>query len=221
MRLWSIIKDLLLPTNCPICLAETERSGICTKCLHLLENAVLDDRKRVLKTEKGEVKCASVFSYNNEQIVQLAVYLKKNPDKDVCRYLAYYLTREVRSFGIEGEIFITYVPRSDEGLRDNGFDQAKLLAKMLSRFVPCARFASLVGRKGKSTAQKRLSAKERKDNIKGKFCALKTAASPKNIVIVDDVFTTGSSLAECVKVLKAAFPAAELYGVTVARAGDR
>jgi len=215
------IRDLLFPVNCPLCLTETQRSGICKGCIALLEKAMLSDGRHCLETDVGKVKCSTVLSYDYEQVRRLEIYLKKTPDKTAASYLACYLAREVRAFGIEGEMFITYVPRSDEGLRDNGFDQAKLLAKILSRFVPDARFASFLGRKGKSVAQKSLSGKERKENVKGKFCALKTSASPKNIVIVDDVFTTGSSLAECVKVLKEAFPTVKLYCVTVAKTCGR
>ena len=213
----SLFKDLFVPTVCPVCWKSVERSGICKACLDVLDGAFLADSLKEICADDIIIQCRSVFSYQYEQVKSLVLFMKENPQRDVYMYAASYLAREIAGFNLDGETLVTCVPRSDEGLRENGFDQSELLAKVVSSIVPEVHFAKLLKRKGKSSMQKRLGGKEREENVKGKFCAMKTKASPKNIVIVDDVFTTGSSLKECASVLLNVYSDACVYCVTVAR----
>ncbi|MBQ8758405.1 MAG: ComF family protein, partial [Clostridia bacterium] len=215
------IKDIFLPTCCPVCLKETEKSGICKECHGILEAAMLENPDFDFDFDGYTVRCSSVFSYEYEQVRSLVMFMKENPDKGVYMYAAAYLARAVRSLGLSEDTVITYVPRSTQGLRENGFDQSQLLARSVSRIVPHLEYGRLLKRHGRSMAQKRLTGKEREENVKGKFRAVKTDASPKNILITDDMFTTGSSVKECAAVLKSAYPDARIFCVTVARRNER
>ena len=178
---------------------------------------MLNEHGHCFDVDGYTVKCRSVFSYEYDQVKTAVLFMKENPEKCIYNFFAAYLAREIRNIGYTGKAVITYVPRSDEGMRDNGFDQSKLLAKMVSRIVPDTECLTLIKRTGKSKAQKSLKGKDREENVKGKFCAVKTAASPKNIIITDDMFTTGSSMKECVSVLKNAYPDADIFCVTAAK----
>lgn len=68
--------------------------------------------------------------------------------------------------------------------------------------------------------QVNLSAAERLENVKGAFALADTAAvAGKRVLLVDDVYTTGSTVKECAKVLKSG-NALAVTAITVARAAE-
>ena len=186
---------------------------MCDGCLHALDTAHTGAVRTLLD---GKVKGECVFSYEYEHVKRLILYMKRNPDSDVFGYCAAFIAGKIRSLGINQEIFITFVPRSTEGLRENGFDQSEYLVKRTARILGNAKAVRLLKRAGKSTAQKKLAGLERNLNISGKFRCVKTPVNPKNIIIVDDVLTTGSSISECASVLKDRYPEADIYFAVLA-----
>lgn len=112
------------------------------------------------------------------------------------------------------------VPLHLQRLRKRGFNQAVLLAKA---FFPNEkekiRFDILI-RKTNTPYQTGLSGKERRQNLKGAFFVKNPeAVAGKNIVLIDDVFTTGSTVNECAKALKQA-GAERIDVLTLCRAGN-
>ncbi len=216
-RLVDFIRDTFLVTQCPVCMKQKEVGGICPECQAVLDLAHLDNKKYSFEIDGYTAFCRSVFSYEIDQVQSLVLRMKSNPDRRMFMYCAEMLAYEIRALGIEQSAVVTYVPRSNEGMRKYGFDQSKLLARILSDILPFASYKKLILRTGNSKAQKRLSGAERKENVKGKFRPVREAGNPKNIVIIDDVFTTGSSLGECAAVLKERYPGADIFCVTVAK----
>jgi len=102
-----------------------------------------------------------------------------------------------------------------------GFNQSELLARRLAGLsgVP---FASLLKRVRATPAQAGLSSARRRRNLAGAFACRRQAASlqGQRILLIDDVMTTGSTLAACARVLKRA-GAARVGVLTVARADRR
>jgi ComF family protein len=101
---------------------------------------------------------------------------------------------------------------------DRGFNQAELLARELSRRVGVPVDRRLL--RTRSTApQAGLSAAERRLNVRGAFRAAGEQAGirGKRLIVVDDVMTTGATLAACTRALKRA-GAAEVAVLTLARA---
>lgn len=109
------------------------------------------------------------------------------------------------------------VPLHVRRLRQRGFNQAVLLGELLSREwqIPLGRRA--LQRVRWTEPQVNLAAKERLANVRGAFAVADPAQiRGARILLVDDVLTTGSTLAECSKVLLRA-GAAEVCAVTIAR----
>ena len=111
------------------------------------------------------------------------------------------------------------VPLHRRRLRKRGFNQAALLVELLAREWRLPLERHLLQRVRWTEPQVNLPAPARPGNVKGAF-ALKSGAevSGKRIILVDDVFTTGSTIAECSRVLKRA-GATAVFAVTLARAG--
>lgn len=113
---------------------------------------------------------------------------------------------------------IVPVPLHVRRLRDRGFNQAVLLGEVLEREwrIPLHRRA--MQRIRWTEPQIDLSAEERRDNVKGAFRVGDAAAvAGRRVLLLDDVFTTGSTVEECARVLRKS-GASGVVVVTVARA---
>ncbi len=95
------------------------------------------------------------------------------------------------------------VPLHRRRLRERGFNQSLLLAKVLASYLGTQLdYLSLI-RKRYTRAQTGLKREERRKNVKDAFSVLNSEIiEDKNIILVDDVFTTGHTLNECARTLK-------------------
>lgn len=112
------------------------------------------------------------------------------------------------------------VPLHKNKLRQRGFNQSELIARAALKAKPFAarlKTQCLV-RKRETIPQAGLTRHERRKNIRGAFAVRNPAAvQGRDILLVDDVFTTGTTISECARVLRQA-GAASVYAATVARA---
>jgi len=120
--------------------------------------------------------------------------------------------------GLEGAEVILPVPLHVKRLRQRGFNQVGLLAKALGRRIGLSvQYDSLV-RKHWTEPQTRLNRQERLENVKDAFLVVHgPAIEGKCALLIDDVFTTGTTVNECTKTLKNA-GAREVHALTIARA---
>lgn len=97
---------------------------------------------------------------------------------------------------------IVPVPLHPKRLKQRGFNQALFLARAFPQ-VPLAREA--LARVRHTVPQVELKPKERRDNVKGAFAVPDPAlVKGRNILLLDDVYTTGATVRECAKVLRRA-----------------
>ena len=108
---------------------------------------------------------------------------------------------------------VTFVPVSKAKLHSKGFDHAELLAKAVAQALNLKLVSPPFKRK-KKPAQKYLSMLLRSKNADGSFM-LKGNSVSGNILLIDDVITTGSTLSVCSELLKKA-GANKVYCLTAA-----
>jgi ComF family protein len=117
--------------------------------------------------------------------------------------------------------FIVAVPLHPERLRERGYNQATLLAKVCAQAVGVPINTSVFQRTRATQAQVELPAHERYSNVAGAFHCLSEIATKgllkrRVVVIIDDVCTTGATLEACAAPLFAA-GASEVWGLVLAR----
>lgn len=102
-------------------------------------------------------------------------------------------------------------------LKNRGYNQSEELAKELSKILKIPVFSDILIKIKKTEPQMELSKEKRENNLQGVFkvyCVEKI--SNKKIFLVDDVYTTGSTMQECAKVLKES-GIKDVWGIAIAR----
>ncbi len=112
---------------------------------------------------------------------------------------------------------VAYVPLHPRKGRERSYNQSRLLAVSAARKLGLPVENRCLRRVRITTTQTRLSAEERKANVRGAFSALSPEwIDGRRILLVDDVMTTGATVNECARVLVEA-GACCVYVATVAR----
>ena len=189
--------DLFFPPKCAFC-GRIGVHGVCAPCEKTLPRMV-----NPLREGAGFGKCAVPLRYEN--VVR----------KGILRFKFHGASGAAESFGalltqcvveeLSGEFeVVTYAPVSKKRLRTRGYDQARLLARAAAKLWETEPL-TLLRKTRDNPPQSGLSAAERRGNVVGVYEAV-NVESIKNarILLIDDIITTGSTLSECARVLKAA-----------------
>ncbi len=123
---------------------------------------------------------------------------------------------EFLSFTSENDTYVTFVPMFHKKEKKRGFNQAKLIADKFGQKVNC-RVVSLLKKIKNTEDQAKLNKEQRLSNIKDsfQFCN-NNKLSLLQIILIDDVFTTGATMRECARILKQA-GIKKVWGFTLAR----
>jgi len=239
-RLWAPIIDLLFPPICHLCREYISSAGEVMLCPECLVKAVPVRTPRCTCCGQQFVspigadhlcgpcitspppfsaaRAALLFEGNTRELVHQFKYGKRVLlRKPLGLLAAAYLNDIAGEFGAD---LIVPVPLHVKRLRQRGFNQALLLGEIFSQKweVPLSR--SNLTRIRWTEPQVNLGAAERSANVKGAF-ALNNAReiAGRKIFLVDDVYTTGSTVKECCRVLLKE-GATEVVVLTVARGGS-
>ena len=226
--------DLALPATCAGC--GHEGAALCQTCglaldarLHLPPGTPIGLPGDVPEPLVQVEWCASFGG-----VVRRALHrLKYAGDRRLAEPLGRAVARRWACAGAGGDILVP-VPASPDRVRDRGYDQAALIARAAGAVLGVPVFA-LLERSRATTAQFDLDRGARAGNVDGAFrlagagragqagagrAAMIAGAPPSLdgawIVLVDDVLTTGATLAACARVLMA-HGALAVSAVTVAR----
>lgn len=98
--------------------------------------------------------------------------------------------------------YVTAVPLHYKRLRGRGYNQSEILAKTVAKAIG-VEYRALLERRINTRALNRLGREERCREITGAFALNRgVSVEGKNILIIDDIYTTGTTINECCKVLK-------------------
>lgn len=106
----------------------------------------------------------------------------------------------LKSFGAEALI---PVPLHKKKLRKRGYNQAEVLAKALSDYMKIPVDANVIKRVKNTKPQKELNDSDRVKNLESAFKMNINSVKYNKVILVDDIYTTGSTIDECAALLKA------------------
>ena len=207
--------DLFFPPDCLICGATD--GLLCGDCRSLMEVSGFHARSRL----KHLVDVYSAVRYKNRFAKKMIRAFKYEPfSRQLKTALAslvidHFLMLD-KPFDFSGRILVP-VPLAAGRLRWRGYNQAQELAEELAKSWRLE-LAACLRRTKETKIQTTLSAAQRKTNIKGSIsCFGPTLIRGKQILLIDDVITTGTTMEECARVLLKG-GAASVTGISVAHA---
>lgn len=212
----NLILNLFFPKFCFNCTREGD--FLCQDCLFTLS---ISDVHKIFRGKNLEDLYFAI-DYENFLVKKLIKNFKYPPlIKDLAKDLASIIITHFLL--IDGrpnfsDFLILPVPLSKRKLRWRGFNQSEEIAKEISKFFKIPLISDCLIKIKETKDQVNLSEKERKENLKGVFSIQnKEKILGKRILLIDDVFTTGTTMEECAKVLKKA-GTKEVIGIAIARA---
>jgi ComF family protein len=185
---------------CPYCARPSRLARICAAC----------DREG---PELNGVRAACQF----EGVARAAIHdLKYRRIRSRAGVLADLLMEALARRPLAFDVLVP-VPLAPGRLRHRGFNQSELVAQMIGRTLGVELVSKALERTRETSPQVGRTAQDRSANILDAFaCRLPEAVHDRRVAIVDDVMTTGATLAACAEPLRAA-GAARVYGLVVAR----
>lgn len=143
-------------------------------------------------------------------------HLKYRRDVILADSLGAWLAEAWLPLGLPGEVAVP-VPLSPQRLRERGYNQAGLLARAFAELAGLDYRPGALRRTRHTPSQVGLTARQRSSNVAGAFQAAQGPVDGQAVVLVDDVCTTGATLAEAASALRAA-GARSVWGLTLGRA---
>lgn len=203
-------RELMIPDNhiCERCLKsmKTISGNICKKCgMPLPEGNSYCD---TCKSREYAFDTARACYHYNETSGKIVMDLKYNKKKFVVPFIATEMLLRLDDFGVMPDIIIP-VPISKRRYKERGFNQAELIADEMSEITGGRVLveSALVEKVVDSIPQARLKGKERLNNLTRAFkLTTRKSLRGKNVLIIDDVYTTGSTVNEVAKVLRRLHP---------------
>ena len=190
----------LLPPLCPHC-GKPQASGIvCPDC------------------RRGQTEIDGISSpFRFDEVIRKAIYeLKYRNLRAISPCLAELLADYLRSNPLDGEA-LTYVPLHPRRLRERGYNQSRLLAGELSKRIDLPVIEDCLIRAKQAQPQVRArDVQERRRNVADAFVCRDEKVSGRQLILVDDVCTSGATLESCAAALKSK-GVAFVWGLTLAR----
>lgn len=204
MKIIDNILNLIFPPTCGFC-GEVNTNFLCNKC----------------KNKYKELKISNINDYSNVPVFfEEHYYAFKYQDEIRNLIIKYkfeehsYLYKTFSVFILQDKIFtekfinkydvIISVPIHNKRMKTRGYNQSKLIAKEIA--INCGKeyYDNVIIKSKNIAPQSTLDMLERVKNIKEAFSIGKNSEkiSGKNVALFDDIFTTGSTVNECAKILK-------------------
>lgn len=219
---------LLYPNTCPMCGKVTQeevcpvcrnrvqkiREPVCKRCgkplLHERDEYCMDCARKKRRFEQGRAL------WTHEKQVRWSVYQFKFQNRRIYgRYYAKQMALDFENLLKQWKIdLLVPVPLSRSKKRKRGYNQAEILACCLSKQTGIPVDSKNLVRRRNTMPQMRLEPELRKENVRNAFWWKGGNLNRQKILLLDDIFTTGSTLDSAALELKKA-GAQKVYFLTI------
>jgi len=156
------------------------------------------------------------FARYSGRVTRALLHLKYHPDRQLAAVMGDWLKEVYERQGWAVEVLVP-VPLSRPRAQKRGFNQAALLADALSSRTDLPVDSSSLQRVEDTRSQVGLGPHERWKNVEHVFKVGSKSFTDMDVLIVDDLFTTGATLSACAIAIRAS-GARSITGLTIARA---
>jgi competence protein ComFC len=205
MNLFNFILNIIFPSYCMVC----KKSGydICKECLS----------KSSTTERETDLWIFPIFDYRDPVIKKSIGYLKYKNKKYIAEFFAEIIYEKIIEELADLEIFENFknpilipIPLSKEKQKERGYNQTELLCENIIKFAQkdndsnITYLKNIIHKTKNTLPQARIkNRRERLENLKNAFSIKnKEEIKNRNIIIIDDVTTTGATLKEIKKLLE-------------------
>lgn len=215
--------NLLYPRRCPVCddIVIPKGGLVCDSCKDILiplqEPLCYKCGRQIVSASREYCDTCAGYNFNFDKAFSLWAYnstvksslsnFKYKGRRESAEYYAYKLCEHFYSIIQKLNISIIIpVPIHPERLKGRGYNQAELIARILGKELGLPVFTDYLIRSKNTVAQKNLDPVSRRKNLKEAFRINKNSEAYKlhlkSILLLDDIYTTGSTADACAGVLK-------------------
>ena len=227
----NLIWDALFPRRCPVCgrivlpkgalicpgcmeKLSWVRRPTCKKCGKEVADSTIEYCYDCTKHRRSFDYGLSLINYDSTASRSMS-QIKYNTKRE---YLDFYSEAICRKLGkrikaMDADVLVP-VPVHPSRLRQRGFNQAEELARRLSAHLGIPVDTSILKRKRRTAPQKSLDSGQRLKNLEQAFLASQISRGIRSVILIDDIYTTGSTIEACTRVLKKA-GVEHVYFVTI------
>lgn len=224
-KILNFLFELVFPRNCIGC--EACGQNVCERCLGKIKairtftcpkcGKINDNGKYCLECRDDLALFGMLISadYRHGPTKEMIHQFKYSGAREFAPILADLMTQRLYKLKKSKEMILVPVPLYFWRQRDRGYNQSEILAKIIRKKLGLKILNPL--KRKKTKPQVGLSGRARRKNLEGAFYLRKNVdIKDKTIILIDDVSTTGTTLEECAKVLRAA-GAKRVWGLVIAR----
>lgn len=241
MKIMHNVLNLLFPKRCAICRRPLEAAGhfLCAECSDNMpltyfwsmdENEMsrkLNAKVQELRDSDGETSyepyiCAAALFFYKGDYRDLTRAVKYRAELPLGKHLGRALGQRLKTSPVFGGIDVVVpVPLHRWRRVRRGYNQAEIIAGGLASELGVSVRKDMLVRSRNTKSQARLQVEAKASNVAGAFTATVGAgAPPRHILLVDDVFTTGSTMAECCREIRKALPEVKISVATLSCVGE-
>ena len=219
--------DIILPRTCLVCGKRllSDESMMCMVCLsdmpythfwNTSHNPMADKFNDLLQRnpnseEKGYAYASALFFYHSEADYRRIPYqIKYHGNTEAGRYFGRMLGKHLVSSPLFVDVdMVIPVPLHWTRRWKRGYNQAACIAAGVAEEMNVPLRQDILKRIKRTTTQTKLEVEDKQANVSGAFGISENCCVPedcRHILIVDDVFTTGSTLHACFTALRSVFP---------------
>lgn len=195
------IFNLIYPQTCGIC-EKISKEPICKKCQTKLDELMVCKINNY--SDRNFTRHLYLFRYDG--IIREKIIQYKFKDKAYLNEMfVNFITKNEKICGFfKNYDIIIPVPISKNRKKERGYNQTEIIAKKIAKQMENLTFETDVIKKIKDIApQSTLTAEARIHNVKNAYTVINNERiREKRVLLLDDVFTTGSTINECSRVLK-------------------
>ncbi|WP_296770176.1 ComF family protein [Selenomonas sp.] len=209
--------NFVFPARCPLCHAYVEeKGGWCPACLQQALNPHILPLSVPMQADLAAAWALGLYRHGLRDLIRQLKYQGKRSNLPYIENFLQAAGKETLVQGLlSGVDMAVPVPLYAHKEKKRGFNQAELIFGqfLTGQNIPLRRS---LARTRATCPMYELSEQERRVNIKNAFAVIEAKAlRGKRILLVDDILTTGATLAECASVLKTA-GAQSVYALVLA-----